>query len=338
MRTLLMKAAVLAIAGLLSPAPAGAAHRAHSEPAVQVGIVLFDGVQIIDFAAPYEVFGQAGFGVATVSADGGPVTTAMGLAVTPDHGFADAPPFDVLLVPGGDTGDAERDEVLLGFVRGRAASARHVLSVCTGSHILGASGLLDGLRATTFHRALSSLASKYPEIDVVRDVRWVDNGAIVTSAGLSSGIDAALHIVGKERGADAASTVAMHLEYDWRPEDGFVRTRMADRHLPDLGRVQWPEATRFDRIVNTGDTRSWRMRYRVSTDADAEALMALAAEALDGTEGWTRASAASTRDWVGAVEGERLRMAIGMTAAGPGTHWLDVELETAAEEEDDDRG
>lgn len=305
---------------------------------MQVGILLFDGVQIIDFAAPYEVFGQAGLGVATVSAVGRPVTTAMGLQVTPDHGFADAPSFDVLLVPGGDTGDAERDEALLGFVRGRAASARHVLSVRTGSHILAATGLLDGLRATTFHRALPSLAADYPAVEVVRDVRWMDNGAIVTSAGLSSGIDAALHIVGKERGADAASTVAMHLEYDWQPEDGFVRTRMADRHLPDLGRVKWPDRTRFDRVVNTGDTRSWRLRYRVSSDAAAEELMSLAVEALDRMEGWTRDSADSTRDWVGAAEGRRLRMTIGMTAAGPRAHWLDVELEAMPELEDDERG
>src|SRR5690606_10246758 len=112
--------------------------------------LLFDGVQIIDFAGPYEVFGQAGFGVTTLSHDGKAVTTAMGLRVTPDAAFDAAPALDVLLVPGGDVQDAERDPKVLAFVRGHARSSRHVLSVCTGSFILAGAGLLDGLRATTF--------------------------------------------------------------------------------------------------------------------------------------------------------------------------------------------
>lgn len=100
-----------AIALLLSlalPRPAWAGNAPQSKPEVKVGIVLFDGVQIIDFAGPYEVFGTAGFGVVTISRDGKPITTAMGLTVTPDHDFANAPAFDVMLVPGGNVDDAQK--------------------------------------------------------------------------------------------------------------------------------------------------------------------------------------------------------------------------------------
>jgi transcriptional regulator GlxA family with amidase domain len=206
----------------------------------KVGFVLFDGAQTIRFAGPYEVFGIAGFGAVKISRDGKSVATAMGQSVTPDHDFAHAPAFDVLLVPGGNTGDSQKDTVLLEFIRARAEIGRRVLSVCTGAHILGAAGLLDRLEATTFMGALDSLKMLYPSIDVVRDVRWIDNGKIITSAGLSSGIDAALDVVDRLRGTDVARSTALHLEYDWKPEGGLVRTRMADRSMPGLRNVVFP--------------------------------------------------------------------------------------------------
>lgn len=312
----------LAAAGFIVFAPAlFAAHANHATPPVQVAILLFDGVQIIDFAAPYEVFGQARFGVYTVSADGKPVTTAMGLRVTPDHAFADAPPADVLLVPGGDVDAAAQDAATLAFVRERAGGADHVLSVCTGAQILAATGLLDGKRATTFHLAFDGLAQAYPAVEVVRDARWVDSGRIVTSAGLSSGIDAALHIVASIRGEDAARSTALHLEYDWKPSGGFVRGMLADRWLPPLSDVRWPEHTKFDRVLSLGDAASWRMGFRVTTQSTPQQLLALIDEGMASAEGWSKVEDVPHR-WRAQFDGAPRILTFSATPGDP----LDLEL------------
>lgn len=293
-----------------------AAHPNHASPSVQVAILLFDGVQIIDFAAPYEVFGQARFGVYTMSADGKPVTTAMGLQVTPDHRFADAPPADVLLVPGGDVDAVSQHADTLAFVRERAARASHVLSVCTGAQILAATGMLDGKRATTFHRAFDSLAEAYPDVTVVRDARWVDSGRVVTSAGLSSGIDAALHIVALLRGEEFARSTALHLEYDWQPDGGFVRGILADRWLPPLADIRWPENTRFERVLSLGDATSWRMTFDVVTDATPRQLLGLIDAGMASSEGWSEVSGAPHR-WQAEIDGAPRILDFSTTAGEP---------------------
>lgn len=310
-------------------APALAAHAPHSKPEVQVGIMLFDGVQIIDFAGPYEVFGNAGFGVTTVSHDGKPVTTAMGLSVTPDAAFDAAPAFDVLLVPGGDVQDAERDPDVLAFVRKHARSSRRVLSVCTGSFILAGAGLLDGLKATTFTPRIDQLAQRYPNVDVVRDVRWVDNGRIVTSAGLSSGLDAALHVVDTLRGTDEARTVAFRLEYDWKPEGGFVRSRMADRYWPRAleAAVDWPDDMKIRTEVSLGDERQWRTVYLVTTATPAVELLQDIAVGMQGMPGWTRI--AGSYRWTSEREGRHVELSLGTTpGADAGTYRLELRVDT----------
>jgi transcriptional regulator GlxA family with amidase domain len=219
-KRLAILAALVGIPLLSACGPAAqAAHLPHSQPVIRVGVVMFDGVEPIDYAGPYETFAQAGFGVATVSADGKAVT-GMGLKVTPDYSFANAPQFDVLVVPGGDVGHASHDKALLDFIRQRSGSARQVLSVCTGAYILAATGLLDGLKATTFVQAAQDLAATYPKVHVLSNVKWADNGKIVTSAGLTTGIDAALHVVAKLKGPDVAHSVAMTMEYGWQPDAG----------------------------------------------------------------------------------------------------------------------
>lgn len=282
---------------LIAAMPLRAALPPESKPEVRVGIVLFDDVQIIDFTGPYEVFGTAGFGVTTVSHDGKPVTTAMGLKVTPDASFADAPAFDVLLVPGGDVGEAKADPLLLEFIRSRSATASNVLSVCTGVEILANTGLLDGQRATNFHTGLDRLAAAHPQIEVVDDRRWVDNGKIITSAGLSSGIDAALHLVSRLRGEDKARSVALHLEYDWRPDHGFVRGRMADRLMPALREVKWPQDMAIERLYSLGDERQWRQRLKVGTAMPPREFMQLIASDLDNDRQWRRDTSASGHVW-----------------------------------------
>lgn len=246
----------------------------------RVAILMFDGVQIIDFAAPYEVFGQAGFEVFTVSADGEPVTAVMELDVNVDYAFDTAPPADILVVPGGNMMPPSEDVVTLAWIRERYAGSDHVLSVCTGSHILAAAGLLDDKQATTFHRHFDHMAGQFPDTEILRDRRWVDADNIVTSAGLASGIDAALHVVAKIRGERAARAVALHLEYDWSPEQGFVRGLMADRHIrrPESG-VRFPEGTIIDRDLEVGDRDYWEIDYDITTPWSPEILIAHLARA-----------------------------------------------------------
>lgn len=322
------KLKAVAMAGALAVLPltadgASPAREMHGQPTVQVGIVLFDGVQIIDFAAPYEVFGTAGFGVATVSADGGPVTTAMGLKVTPDHSFADAPRFDLLVVPGGDVQDAMRDEVLLAYLRKQGD--HKMMSVCTGSHILASAGLLDGLRATTFHGALDRFEQQFTEVELVRDQRWVDSGRIVTSAGLSSGIDASLFLVSKFHGELRARSVAMHLEYPWDPQGGFVRGRMIDRQAPRLANVAWPEGINIQSLYSVGDEKQWQGRYLVSTTASADEIMSLVAADVDSEGLWTRDGDGLT--WHRDIEGQRRKITFGtdpMPQEGKFFLWYEV--------------
>lgn len=306
----------VAIAGVFAWIPfsahaASPAREMHGQPTIEVGIVLFDGVQIIDFAAPYEVFGTAGFGVATVSSDGGPVTTAMGLKVTPDHSFANAPRFDLLVVPGGEVQEAMRDETLLGYLRGHDAG-QTLMSVCTGSHILASAGLLDGLKATTFHGALDGFEQLFTDVELVRDQRWVDSGRIVTSAGLSSGIDTSLFLVSRFHGDLRARSVAMHLEYPWDPQGGFVRGRLIDRQVPRLANVAWPEGIQFQSLYSVGDTQTWQGRYLVTTTASAEEILALVAADIDSEGRWTRDDEGFV--WYREIAGQRKQIEFGTDA------------------------
>lgn len=250
-----------------------------------VALLLFDDVQIIDFSAPYEVFGQAGFDVFTVSANGNTVTTAMGLSVNPAHSFDTMPTADAILVPGGDVHAAMHDKQTLSWLRQQQTDVAHILSVCTGSHIVAESGLLDGLSATTFHNALNSFAKQYPKIAVEPDKRFVDNGQIITSAGLSSGIDASLYLVSKVRGIEKAKSVALHIEYDWDPEGDFVRAVMADRHFPE-NNYDWPEGILFDELSSVGDTTTWQKVYTARTSAPRERLIEAYQTAMSHHDNW----------------------------------------------------
>jgi putative intracellular protease/amidase len=282
----------------------------------KVAILMFDEVQIIDFAAPYEVFGQAKFEVFTVSSNGKPVTTVMGLSVNPTYSFANMPDADAILVPGGNTHQVMQDKKVLSWLQTQQEKAKHILSVCTGAHILAESGLLNGKSATTFHRALNSFETAYPAISVKRDKRFVDNGQIVTSAGLSSGIDASLHLVSKVLGQDKAQTVALHLEYDWDPSAGFVRANMADRMLPD-NQYSWPNGITFDRISALGDEQRWQVKYQANTRATAQHLMQVYKTAMARHADWqfNDTGAALQGQWLGLANNQGWVTTAAITAA-----------------------
>ncbi len=248
-----------------------------------VAILVFDGVQIIDYAAPYEVFGQAGFKVFTVGATTAPIVTAMGLKLIPSHAFADAPAAGIVVLPGGNLplGDTR----IVDWVRSRPDQTQVVLSVCNGAFWLAKAGLLDGLTATTYHRAIEGLQAAAPKSHVVRDRRFVDNGKIVTAAGLTSGMDGALHVVAKLLGRDRAREVALNLEYDWQPESGYARASLADRYLPnlDLG-----SAVKFEPQSSLGDLNHWRLEGLLRTEESASVLQARIAEQLIRSAQWKK--------------------------------------------------
>jgi putative intracellular protease/amidase len=239
-----------------------------------VAILIFDGVQIIDYTGPYEVLGQAHFNVFTVSEKGTKITTSMGMSVNPAFSFATSPEPDILVLPGGEVDAVTANPRIVDWVRRKSATAQHVMSVCNGAFILAKAGLLDGLSATTFYGLIGELRASAPKVKVVTDQRFVDNGKIITSAGLSSGIDAALHLVEKIKGRGKAEALALHLEYDWRPDSGFARAALADRRLPD---VDFPDGVRLEPLETRGDRERWDASYEVAGAMSAS-------EALDHVE------------------------------------------------------
>ncbi|HTM85826.1 MAG TPA: DJ-1/PfpI family protein [Mycobacterium sp.] len=194
-------------------------------PVKQIGIVLFPDVEELDALGPWEVlsfwtrsFPDDGYAVSCLSRSGGLVQCAKGLTVQAHHSFADAPPLDVLVYPGGQgTRPQLDDDAQLDWVRRQRETVPLMTSVCTGSLVFAAAGLLSHRPATTHWAALDLLAELDPTIDVRRDERFVDDGDIVTAAGVSAGIDMALHLVVRLVGADRARQVRRGIQYDPAP-------------------------------------------------------------------------------------------------------------------------
>ncbi len=189
-----------------------------------LAILLFNDAEVLDFCGPFEVFSVASrqtdplaFNVFTVAEKMDAITARNGLSVNPDHSLADCPKPDVFLVPGGmGTRKEINNGPLIEWIKRTADGAELVLSVCTGALLLGKAGLLDGLDATTHHVAFDRLREIVPRTTVHEDRRFVDNGKVITSAGIAAGIDMSLHVVGRLLGADAAAETARHMEYPWK--------------------------------------------------------------------------------------------------------------------------
>lgn len=197
--------------------------------ALTVGIVLFDKVEELDFVGPLEVFAMAGsvtngsLRVVTVAerADAHrPIVASHGMRVIPDHTLDDAPHLDLLVVPGGMGTRVEvANPRLIGWIKRRAAEAQLVTSVCTGSFLLAETGMLAGKTATTHWASVERMRETYTMVTVRGDARYVTDGDIVTSAGISAGIDMSLAVVSRLRGEKVAEEVARRMEYDaYEPE------------------------------------------------------------------------------------------------------------------------
>jgi len=189
----------------------------------QLAILLFEGVEVLDFAGPFEVFSVANrfvdpapFNVFTVAEKPGPVLAKGGLSVNPQDRLTNCPQPQILLVPGGQGTRTEmHNQPLIDWIKHTAQKCELMLSVCTGSLLLARAGLLDGLQTTTHHGAIDLLRQEAPRATVHSDRRFVDNGRIICSAGIAAGIDMSLHVVAKLHGKEVASKTARQMEYPW---------------------------------------------------------------------------------------------------------------------------
>lgn len=189
---------------------------------ITVCFYLYDGVEILDFAGPMEVFSYAGFKVITVAKTKAPLISQGVLKIIPDYSIKDAPQTDIFAVFGGSDEVATNDPEVISWIKSRDSVTKNYFSVCTGAFILGKAGLLDQLTVTTFHKSITNLQKAVPKAKVLQNVRYVDNGRVITTAGISAGIDGALHLVSKLKGKEVAEAVAKQIEYDkYLPEQGI---------------------------------------------------------------------------------------------------------------------
>jgi putative intracellular protease/amidase len=247
-----------------------------------VAIVVYEGMEILDFAGPSEVFAAAaGFGesrgsdafrVYTVGATKQPVVSQGFVKITPEFSIDDAPKADVLVIPGGSSGAMSDDPRFMAWVKATAAHADPTLTVCTGAFVIAKAGLLDGKEATTWYGAIGRLREAVPTARIEDGRRFIDIGSVVTTAGVSAGIDGSLHVVARLLGRQVADRTARYMEYHWTPEaylathytqlnpslDAPGRAVQQARILEDEGRPR--EAAAAYRVIvaaNPGDAYAW---------------------------------------------------------------------------------
>ena len=257
-----------------------------------VVILLFEGVQIIDYTGPYEVFGQAGFEVTNVAPTKDQLQTYMGMKVTPNYDFATCPTPDIFVIPGGGVDSILEDKAAMEWVRKTADASSQVLSVCNGAFILADTGLLDGHDATTFFLVIEALRARAPKVNVVNDKRYVDNGKFITTAGLTSGLDGSFYLVSKLRGRAWAQTVAFNLEYDWEEDQSYARASFADRLLVNVltnGRsmplLEAP-GTKWEVLSTKGDRDYWEIHWQVAGAASADGLQQIWRKKITTDTNW----------------------------------------------------
>lgn len=191
-----------------------------------VAILIFAGMEILDFSGPAEVFAAAGeFRVFTVAATKDPIISQGFITMLPEFSIDDCPKPDIIVLPGGNITAPLENPKVIHWVKSSAPELEVALSVCTGAFILEKAGLLAGKKATTFHNAIADLRKKATKTEVLDNVRWVDNGKIITTAGVSAGIDGSLRVVDRLLGREKALSIVRYMEYDkWKPEEGLIVT------------------------------------------------------------------------------------------------------------------
>jgi len=196
---------------------------------LKVGIYIFDNIEVLDFAGPYEVFttasrvfhkmtsslGNPPFEVFTIGKTKQSVYARAGLKLHPDYSITSHPTPDLLMIPGGIVTKELADEDVIAWIKSTATYTTLTASICTGAFLLAKAGLLDGKAATTHWEDIYDLRSMFPNVHVKENMRWVDEGSIVTSSGISAGIDMSLHLVERLIGHELAINTAKQMEFDW---------------------------------------------------------------------------------------------------------------------------
>lgn len=190
---------------------------------MNIGIYIYNDAEVLDFSGPYEVFSTASriskdskpFDVFMVGESGETVTARAGYRVIPDYGFHNHPEIDVLIIAGGLHSGEMENALAINWISEQAKRASIVASVCTGAFLLAQAGVLDAHRATTHWEDISDLQGMFPDLAVVEGVRWVDEGDILTSGGISAGIDMSLHLVGRLVSHELATRTAKQMEFSW---------------------------------------------------------------------------------------------------------------------------
>jgi transcriptional regulator GlxA family with amidase domain len=229
----MIKHATLAVVALLtlSLSPVTRRHTSAAEPPHKtrnVAIVLYEGVELLDFAGPSEVFAAAAniaaagetpaFRVYTVARSKAPIVSQGFVRIMPEFSVEDAPRPDIVLFPGGNSAAFSGDPKAMAWAQRAIDGAEVAMSVCTGAFILVKAGVLDGKTATTWYGAIEKLRAAAPRTNVQDGRRFVDQGRVLTTAGVSAGIDGALHLVARLHGRSAADKTARYMEYRWSPE------------------------------------------------------------------------------------------------------------------------
>lgn len=183
-----------------------------------LGIILYPGFELLDVCGPAEMFGNVGprLKIVMVAKAAGPVKSTQGVKLVADHSFEDCPKLDLILVPGGfGTFAQTSNKAFLDWISKRAEEAELVTSVCSGSSILAKAGLLDERKATTNKQYYTMCTAQGPKVNWVKEARWVDDGKMITSSGVSAGMDMALHVIERLYGTELAEGIANGTEYTW---------------------------------------------------------------------------------------------------------------------------
>jgi putative intracellular protease/amidase len=211
------------------------------------------------------------------------------MTVIPTYDLENCPQVDILMVPGGQVTQHLGNERLIKWIQATAETAEYVLSVCNGAFYLGQAGLLDGLTATTtagLHARLQAIA---PKANVIRNQRFVDNGKIITTAGLSSGIDGALHLIEKQHGRGWAMLAATGMEYNWQPGSDYTRAMLPDMHFPD-GLYVDIIFEKGDLLDMGGDRNHWFEHWQLQSGSPAPELQQKINAWLSEKTDWQRAN------------------------------------------------
>ena len=253
-------------------------------PRRTAAIVLFDMADIMDVTGPMSVFEHAGFTVVTVAKDMNPKTIGMYTPLQPNYTFENLPQVDVIMVPGGGPAEANQDMDIVNWLKERDSSTDTMFSVCSGAFFLGLAGILDGNEATTFASLIPILEEQFPNAKVLNDVKYTNNGHVITSSGLSSGIDASFEVVSKYYGIGRAQDIANRMEYPWKRRNDYARTQLADNYIASLNNVVRRFATRY--TYSEGDMNSWEYRFILWEGVDEDEFLSFMSNEMEGIEGF----------------------------------------------------